>query len=158
MENLHHNHLTAMLLSVSLAGLGILFSWLMYLRKKLSPQVWAERSGFLYRLSFNKYFIDEIYERFIYKPFLKLTERVGYIDWDIYDQRFIDGFGRVTDKLASVSGELDWEGLDKMIVNGIGRQFQRAGQSLRQIQTGRLQNYLLFALLGIIIILILQVI
>jgi len=158
MVSMHHNHLAAMLLSVALAGLGILFSWLMYLRKKLSPQVWAKRSGFLYRLSFNKYYIDEIYERFIYKPLLKLTERVGYIDWDIYDQRFIDGFGRVTDKLARVSGELDWEGLDKMIVNGIGRQFQRAGQSLRQIQTGRLQNYLLFALLGIIIILILQVI
>ncbi|MFH1852853.1 MAG: NADH-quinone oxidoreductase subunit L, partial [Candidatus Neomarinimicrobiota bacterium] len=157
-EGLHHNHLTTILLSVSLAGLGLLFAWLMYLRHKLSAATWAEKSGALYRLSFNKYYVDELYDRFIYRPFLKLTGRVGYGDWDLYDQRFIDGFGRITDRLAKLSGNLDWEGLDRVIVNGIGRWTQRAGQSLRQVQTGQLQNYLLFALLGIVLILIIQVI
>ncbi len=157
-EGLHHNHMTAMILSLSLAGIGILLSWLMYQKKKLSADNWAERSGVLYRLSFGKYYVDEIYERVIYRPFLKLTARIGYIDWDLYDQRFIDGFGRVTDKLSKFSGALDWDGLDKVIVNGVGRLTQSAGQSLRKLQTGRLQNYLLFALLGIILILIMQVI
>ncbi|NQU28769.1 MAG: NADH-quinone oxidoreductase subunit L [Candidatus Marinimicrobia bacterium] len=156
-EQVHHNHTLAMILSVSLAGLGILFSWLFYLKRKLSADAWAQRSGFIYRWSFHKYYIDEIYDRFIYQPFLRLTDKVGYTDWDLYDQKFIDGFGRVSEKLARLSGTIDWEGLDKMIVNGIGRFFQRSGQSLRQAQTGRLQNYLLFALLAIIVILIIQV-
>ncbi len=157
-EGIHHHHVMAMIISVTLAGIGILLAWLMYLRKQLSPEVWAERSGILYRLSFNKFFIDELYQRFIYQPFLKFSNWVGYSDWELYDQRFIDGFGRVTEKISKISGEVDWEGLDKVIVNGIGRMFQRTGQSLRQIQTGRIQNYLLFALLGIIIIFLIQVV
>ena len=156
-EQVHHNHKLAMILSVSLAGLGILFSWLFYLKRKLSAENWAQRSGFIYRWSFHKYYIDEIYDRFIYQPFLRLTDKVGYTDWDLYDQKFIDGFGRISEKFARLSGTIDWDGLDKMIVNGIGRFFQRSGQSLRQAQTGRLQNYLLFALLAIIVILIIQV-
>ncbi len=157
-EAAHHQHLTALVISLTLAAIGILLAWLVYRKQKISADNLARKSGVLYLLSFNKYYIDEIYQRYIYQPFMKLSNKVAYTDWDVYDQRFIDGFGRFTDKLSRLSGDLDWEGLDKGLVNGIGRLIQRGGQSLRYLQTGRLQNYLLFALLGIIIILILQTI
>ncbi len=156
MEMLHHQHLPAMIASLTLAAIGILLAWLVYQKKKISAEKMAEKSGKLYILSFNKYYVDELYRRYIYQPFLKLADRVAYSDWELYDQRFIDGFGRITDRLSKISGDLDWDGLDKKIVNGIGRLIQRSGQGLRQLQTGQLQNYLLYALLGIIIILILQ--
>ncbi len=157
-EGIHHAHLPTIITSLSLAGIGMLLGWLIFLKQKISADNLAERSGLLYRLSFNKFYVDEIYQRYLYRPFLRLAERVGFIDWDIYDQRFIDGIGRQGSRLAHFIGAVDWEGLDKKLVNGIGRGLQRAGQGLRQVQTGQLQNYLLFAFLALVIIIIIQVI
>ncbi len=155
-EGLHHAHIPAMILSLLVAGLGILLSWAMYLKKKLSAEQWSQKMGFLYKLSFNKFYFDENYERFIYRPLHRLADQVAYLDWDLYDKYFINGFGRVTRWLSDLSGKLDYDGLDQRIVDGVGRSISSLGKQLRTVQTGRLQNYLLFALAGVIVILILQ--
>jgi NADH-quinone oxidoreductase subunit L len=157
-EGVHHAHYTAMALSLLVAGLGIGLSYLMYLKKKLSAEVWANKMGFLYKLSYNKYYFDENYDRFLYQPFLKLSRAVAYVDWDLYDKYFINGFGRVTKWLSFLTGRIDYDGLDQSIVDGIGRTAQGFGKQLKQVQTGRLQNYMLFALVGVIIILVIQTI
>ena len=41
-------------------------------------------------------------------------------------------------------------------MDGVGRSAGGLGKGLKNIQTGRLQNYMLFALIGVIIILIVQ--
>ena len=51
---------------------------------------------------------------------------------------------------------LDYEGLDQTLVDGVGRTTQGFGEQLKQVQTGRLQNYMLFALIGVILILVFQ--
>jgi len=43
------------------------------------------------------------------------------------------------------------------LVDGIGRSAHGAGKNLKTMQTGKLQNYMLFALIGVIIILVIQV-
>jgi NADH:ubiquinone oxidoreductase subunit 5 (subunit L)/multisubunit Na+/H+ antiporter MnhA subunit len=53
---------------------------------------------------------------------------------------------------------MDYDGLDQILVDGVGRSMQRLGNQLKQTQTGRLQNYMLFALIGVIVILVLQTI
>jgi NADH:ubiquinone oxidoreductase subunit 5 (subunit L)/multisubunit Na+/H+ antiporter MnhA subunit len=80
------------------------------------------------------------------------------VDWDLYDKYFINGFGRVTKWLSFLTGRIDYDGLDQSIVDGIGRATQGFGKQLKQVQTGRLQNYMLFALVGVIIILVIQTI
>jgi len=157
-EGVHHAHYTAMALSLLVAGLGIGLSYLMYLKKKLSAEVWTNKMGFLYKLSYNKYYFDENYDRFLYQPFLKLSRAVAYVDWDLYDKYFINGFGRVTKWLSFLTGRIDYDGLDQSIVDGVGRTVQGFGKQLKQVQTGRLQNYMLFALVGVIIILVIQTI
>jgi NADH-quinone oxidoreductase subunit L len=157
-EGVHHAHYTAMALSLLVAGLGIGLSYLMYLKKKLSAEVWANKMGLLYKLSYNKYYFDENYDRFLYQPLLKLSRAVAYVDWDLYDKYFINGFGRVTKWLSFLTGRIDYDGLDQSIVDGIGRATQGFGKQLKQVQTGRLQNYMLFALVGVIIILVIQTI
>lgn len=112
--------------------------------------------GFLYKLSFNKFYFDENYERFIYRPSHRLAKQIAYLDWELYDKYFINGFGVVTRWLSNLSGKLDYEGLDQRIVDGVGRSIGSLGKQLRTVQTGKLQNYLLFVLAGIIVILILQ--
>ncbi|NOZ03346.1 MAG: NADH-quinone oxidoreductase subunit L [FCB group bacterium] len=157
-EGMHHSHYPAMGISIVVVALGILLAWLMYLKGKLSPAAWAEKLKPFYRLSAGKYFVDELYAKYLYRPVLGLADRIGYLDWDLYDKYFINGFGRVTTWLSNLSGKLDYDGLDQGIIDGIGRVIRYLGAVLRGLQTGRLQSYLLFALLGIIIILVFQTI
>lgn len=157
-EGVHHAHYLAMGLSLAVAALGIGLSYLMYMKQKLSAETWANKMGFLYKLSLNKYYFDENYNRFLYQPFLKLSRAVAYVDWDLYDKYFINGFGRVTNILSRITGRMDYDGLDQTLVDGVGRSAQGLGKQLKKVQTGRLQNYMLFALIGVIVILIIQAI
>jgi len=157
-EGVHHAHYPAMALSLIVATLGIGLSYLFYFKQKFSAKNWSKRMSFLYKLSLNKYFFDENYNRFIYQPFLKLSRAVAYLDWDLYDKYFINGFGRVTRIFSKLTGRMDYDGLDQILVDGVGRSMQGLGKQLKQIQTGRLQNYMLFALIGVIIILVFQTI
>ncbi len=157
-EGIHHAHYPAMAISLIVATLGILLSWTIYIQKRHSAADWAQRLKPLYTLSLNKYFFDENYHRFLYQPFLKLSSWIAYIDWNLYDKYVINGFGRVTKVLSFVIGRMDYDGLDQTIVDGIGRSTRGFGGVLKYLQTGRLQNYMLFALLGVIIILLVQTI
>ena len=155
-DGVHHMHDLALTLSLAVATIGICLSFFMYYKSKISPELWSKRLGFLYNLSLNKYYFDELYDRFLYKPFLKLCNLVSYIDWELYDRYFINGFGHLTKFLSKVTGQVDYDGLDQTIVDGVGHSARGLGQGLKTIQTGRLQNYMLFALIGVIIILIVQ--
>jgi len=155
-EGIHHAHYTAMSLSLIVAALGIFLSWTFYYKKKLSAEEWSEKLKPMYNLSLNKYFFDENYNRFLYQPFLRLSALVAHIDWDLYDKYFINGFGRVTKALSFFTGRIDYDGLDQTIVDGVGRSARQAGGILKFLQTGRLQSYLLFALLGVVIIVLVQ--
>ncbi len=156
-EGIHHAHLPAMIISVLVAFSGIALAVFIYLRKKLSAEKLAQRLALPYKLSFNKFFVDEIYGRFIINPALKLAKAVGFIDWDLYDKYFINGFGRVTERLSRVIGiKLDYDVLDQQIVDGVGKSTRFFGGALKFVQTGKIQNYLVWVLGGIIIIFIIQ--
>ena len=155
-EGIHQSHLPAMIISVLVGGFGIFLAWLMYLKQSISAAAMAGRFNTLYRLSLNKFYIDEIYSRFIYTPILKLADWVGYLDWDVYDKYVVDGFGRITEWFSNLTGKLDYDGLDQGIVDGAGRSAHWLGGVLRGLQTGQLQSYVLFALFGVILIVIFQ--
>ena len=157
-EGIHHSHLPAMILSLLVAGTGIYLAWQMYIKKGMDSKLISEKYKTPYLLSYNKFYIDEIYSRYLYTPVLKLADRIAYFDWDIYDKYFINGFGRVTDWLAKITGKVDYEGIDQGVVDSFGRNTRRAGKMLQSVQTGRLQTYMLFALMGVIVIMVIQVI
>lgn len=155
-EHAHHAHIPAMILSLFVAGLGIVLAGLMYLKKSLSAESWAKKSGPLYNLSLNKFYFDENYNRFLYQPALKLADKIAYFDWELYDKYFINGFGRITSWISAISGKFDYDGIDQGLVDGVGRSAKNAGNSLKNIQTGRIQNYILFVLAGAILMIIIQ--
>jgi len=155
-EGIHHSHTLTMILSTLVAALGIFLSWSVYLKKRISADVWAEKLTPYYNLSLNKYFFDENYDKYLYQPLLRLADRISFIDWDLYDKYFINGFGHVTKWLSFLTGRTDYDGLDQTIVDGLGRSMSKAGSTLKEVQTGRLQNYMLFALFGVVIIVIFQ--
>ena len=155
-EGAHHAHHLAMYISIAVAALGIFISWLTYIKKSLSADVWARRFGLLFKLSQNKYYFDENYNKYIYQPSLRLADKISWIDWDLYDKYFINGFGYLTKWASDIVGKFDFETIDQTIVDGVGNITKILGDTFKTIQTGRLQNYLLYVTAGIIIIMVIQ--
>jgi NADH-quinone oxidoreductase subunit L len=149
----HEAHGSAMTISMTVAGLGIALSIIFYLLGWLNPKAWAEklrRIG-VYQLSFYKFYVDEIYDAVLYRPFFWLTDKIAWLDWDVWDQWFIDSWGRNTVRAGNASGWLDYHWLDQIVIDGVGRLTDGLGAIGRRIQTGRIQNYLMWALAGAII-------
>ena len=155
-EHAHHAHYLAMGLSIAVATIGILLAVLMYLKNIISPRNVSKKFGFLYDWSLNKFYFDENYNRFLYQPFLRLSKIISWLDWEFYDKYFINGVGRITNMLSKLSGKFDYDGIDQGLVDSLGRISDSAGKNLRKIQTGRLQNYLLYVVAGILVIIIVQ--
>ena len=63
-EKLHSERATEFLfiaISVIVALFGMFLGWLFYIKKPGLPDAWAARLGPLYRASYNKYWVDELY-------------------------------------------------------------------------------------------------
>ncbi|WP_407396788.1 NADH-quinone oxidoreductase subunit L [Anaerovibrio sp.] len=83
---------------LSFIAFGI--AWNIYVAKRWSSDTIAEKTGILYKLSYNKFYIDEIYEALI-KVFVDGVAKVFY--WiDIY---IVDG---IVNGLAHLVGGISW--------------------------------------------------
>ena len=108
----------------------------------------------LYNLSLNKFYIDELYNTFMYKPFFKLTKISSFIDWNIYDQKIVDAWGWITLKISKYSGKGDYSILDQKIIDGTAHLTNFASKKLRKTQSGVIQNYLMGILVFVVLIII----
>lgn len=162
MGGLHHlgeirvNYL-AMALSILAAFLGIALSYLFYIRNnKILPKYARSKFTPLYTLVSNKYYFDEIYEFLFIKPALRLGRIASGFDGGV-----VDGAVNLTASITVVLSKFQaW--FDKYVVDGIVNLFgfviQASSGALRRMQTGFIQNYLLFAFFGIILVIIFKLI
>jgi NADH-quinone oxidoreductase subunit L len=116
-----------MILSVLVAFGGIYFARQFYLRKpELVSKLSASFRG-MYKLLWNKYYVDEVYEYTIVKPIKIGSDKLL---WKGFDVGIIDG-----------------------IVNGSAKLIEFTSSWLRRIQVGVVQSYALVFVVGIIVIL-----
>jgi NADH-quinone oxidoreductase subunit L len=152
--------------STALALLGLFLGWLVYRPSRYEEFVAIPAArrpddplrrviGPLFEVFKNKYWIDELYQAVILNPYIQLSRFLAEtIDWRFWHDWFHDtvimgSYNRLTDLMA-VRIDL---GVIDAIANGIGAVTQRAGASLRRIQTGYVRNYALSIFLGVVIIL-----
>jgi NADH-quinone oxidoreductase subunit L len=114
--------------STVLALIGIGGAMAIYLKKMVSHEELAKKFAPLYKLSFNKFYIDEIYLWLIHNVLDALGKFLWWVDITI-----VDGF-----------------------IDGIGSSTQMLGNGLRKIQTGKLQHYALIFFAGIVILVLLM--
>ena len=133
-------------IGVSLGGLGL--GWLVYRSipaKGVDPV--AKWLGPIYSLLANKYFVDELYDLIFIRPSIWISEKFTYL---FIDRGLIDGLLHSVARLALMIGGFFRNYIDKPIVNGfgdfVGISTQRAGQHFRKLHTGRIQQYMLMAL------------
>lgn len=128
-EGTHHGGPVAtgmMLAATSMGLLGIAFAYVLYVKSPNIPNRLAQQWQTLYNLSFNKWFVDEAYDRTIVRPTFSFAQRL----WKHVDAGIIDG-----------------------TVNGIARSVAWSGWLLRLAQTGQTQHYALAMTAGAVVIL-----
>jgi NAD(P)H-quinone oxidoreductase subunit 5 len=86
--------------SVAIATVGIIISVLMYRTKAIDPKAIAAKIPFLYNLSLNKWYIDDIYEVVFVQGSRKLAKQVLEIDI-----RIVDGLVNLAGLVTLVTGE-----------------------------------------------------
>jgi NADH-quinone oxidoreductase subunit L len=134
-------------LVVALGGLGL--GYFVY-RTVDSPAEDRFQFDFLKR----KYYFDEIYDAIFVKPAYWFAENVVY---KFLDQGVIDGilhsFGPVTQRLGdAVRNYIDLPVINQFIGDGSANATYWFGGKLRVIQTGRIQQYLMLALILFIVV------
>jgi NADH-quinone oxidoreductase subunit L len=152
-------NITPMLVSFAVALGGLFLGWWVYGRKPLvadQPDPLAARLGVLWRVLKNKYFIDEIYNVAFVQPVKRVSAWMG----DVFDRQGIDGvlhgIGHGAIGLANA-----FRNFDRVVVNGgadqLAESIKEFGLSLREIQTGRVQSYLLLATVSIVLLMALYI-
>ncbi len=155
----HHSaglELGLMLISVAVALAGIFIAYLMYIRHPESPKALAKRFPRLYNLLLNKYYVDEIYQAVFVRNLLRLNNILGRFDLGIIDGA-VNGSAWLTKLTAKWSGWWDSTFVDGA-VNATATAVISGGSVLRKTQTGRIQNYLLTAIIVVVVILIVKTI
>jgi NADH-quinone oxidoreductase subunit L len=114
--------------------------------EKRSPK-WAEEEAKLpgFRLMQNKYFVDEIYQATIIRAFMALRLVFAEMDRWIVDG-VVNAFSVGARGASWVTGQIDKYLVDGA-VNFVAEGTLKAGGKLRNLQTGRIQNYV-YGLLG----------
>jgi len=134
-------------LVVALGGLGLGYS---FYRNVNSPVEDKLQIGFLK----NKYYIDEIYDVVFVKPAIWFAETFVY-QW--MDKGLIDGilhlFGPVTQGFGDfIRNKFDLPFINRFIGDGSADVTYWFGGKLRAVQTGRIQQYFMLALIVFIAI------
>jgi NADH:ubiquinone oxidoreductase subunit 5 (subunit L)/multisubunit Na+/H+ antiporter MnhA subunit len=100
----------------------------------------------------NKYYFDEIYRGVLIYPTLWLANFSAKFDYDWVINRIVNFVGDFTRVVADGTALYDQGAIDGLLVNGIPGAFRWIGGQLRFLQTGRVQNYLLVLVVGVLIL------
>ena len=150
-HDVHHKaHVTAMYMSITIAGLGILLAWLTYMRGAISSKRVLERLPQVHHVLQNMYFFDQLYARTIYRFTLWFSRLSAAFDRIVVDG-IVNGMGYLARLLSWVSGLADKYIVDGL-VNGVGAVIQGAGESVRRVQTGRIQTYLVYVCFSVLLL------
>ncbi len=112
-------------------------------------------AGPLHTLLENKYYIDDLYHLVWVKGCMAVAHIARFFDTWVVDLIF-NTLAKLTERLAAFSGlVLDQHGVDG-IYNGMADTAINVGDAMRRSQTGRIRNYVLFAVGGVTIIVVLM--
>jgi NADH-quinone oxidoreductase subunit L len=120
--------MTLVAISVAAGALGIGLAYFLYIVSPGLPDTIANSLGVLYRLVYNKYFVDELYDAAVVKPTVSISRSLL---WRVFDAGLIDG-----------------------TVNGTATLARTIGGVLRTFQSGNIRSYAAWVTLGSVAVLV----
>lgn len=146
--------LAALSVTVALVSVGV--SYIFYRKKKELPGKVVSKIPKIHQTLYNKYYVDELYDKIAVQPVLSGSRGIGWFDKYIVDA-VVNGVGSVTKYVSKINGWIDANIVDGA-VNGLSNLVLWAGGKIRKIQTGYLYNYFYYAVGGAMIIAIIMII
>ncbi len=146
-EEMHHQHTPAMILSLLIAGCAILLAFVVYQWKKIDADKVANAIKPLYNLSYNKWYIDEIYDKTAIGGTVLFSKAISWFDTYSVDG-IVNGAAKITRMVGAFIGNFDNIIIDG-IINGIAKLVGALGQMGRKMQTGRVQTYIALSIIGL---------
>jgi NADH-quinone oxidoreductase subunit L len=145
-------------ISTILALAAIYISWLIYGRNPLrtgETDPLKRRLGALFSGPENKWYVDELYDAIIVRPFVGISRFLAdVIDWRFWHDWFHESVIAGTYNWISNVGldrYADQRGIDAF-ANGLATFTQWSSTILRRIQNGFVRSYALSVLLGVVLI------
>jgi NADH-quinone oxidoreductase subunit L len=120
------SELTFAFIAVTIALIGFLAAFWLYIRQPGRPAALAKSMKGAYSTLFNKYYVDELYAAAVVKPLLWLSTKVL---WQTIDVQMIDG-----------------------AVNGVARGTTEVGDNMRYAQSGNTRSYAVWVIIGALVI------
>ena len=114
--------LTVVTTGVALGGIGLAYSF--YLKSPGTADRLAERFHGIYVLLWNKYWIDELYDRLFITPYVIFSK----FFWKVVDSMLIDG-----------------------VVNGVGIAVGKTSDAWRRLESGNVQHYAAAMMVGAVV-------
>jgi NADH-quinone oxidoreductase subunit L len=137
-------------ISLVAAGIGMGLGWLFYVKNPRLPEVWAARLGALYRASYNKYWVDELYGLLFTRRTMDAARGIYAVDSKGIDGA-VNGSAGLTRRISRYTGNFDRTVVDGA-VNGLAGFIGRImSPLLRAAQTGLTANYALVMVLGLVV-------
>ena len=117
----HSMEFTLMGISVLIAIVAIFVAYLFYIKRKELPDLTAAKLRRAYNLSFNKFYVDELYDYLFVQRLITISKWL----WNKFDARVVDG-----------------------LVSGAGELIMVSGRHLKKVQSGLVSAYALSLFIG----------
>ncbi len=143
-----------MALSLGVAGAGIWLAYTFYLKRLDLPEKLAAQFAGLYRLVYNKYYVDEVYSRvFVEGPVLGKGMGTAFAAFDarVVDRVGVDGSAWLTRLVSRLTIWWDTWVVDGS-VNLLGWVVWVLNLPARALQTGLVQRYALWMAAGVVLL------
>jgi len=157
-EHLSHDeaiHRTATLAAFGVALVGFVLAAAFYWTRRLDPEDARRLFAPLYRFLWNKWWFDELYQRILVRPALRIASLVAAVDCQGIDW-LADNLARAARVVSSID---EW--LDRRLVDGAvdatARWTYAIGLRLRAMQTGSLRQYVMYIVVGTVALFVLIV-
>jgi NADH-quinone oxidoreductase subunit L len=138
------------IISLVAAGLGIFLGWLFYVKSPHLADVWAARLRPLYRASYRKYWVDEIYGAVFTRRTMDAARAVYTADSKVVDGA-VNGSAWLTRTLSRLTGNTDRYVVDGLVNTIAGFISRLMSPLIRAAQTGLTANYALVMVLGLVV-------
>ncbi|MFO0912224.1 MAG: NADH-quinone oxidoreductase subunit L [Pirellulales bacterium] len=153
-EHLSHEpeyKVPATLVASATALAGFLFAVAFYGLRKLDPEDVRRQFAPIYSLLVNKWWFDELYDWIFVRPTHWVSKLISQ-----FDLRWIDGLIHLVARATRWIAEAWDRVVDRTVVDGSVNQLAKwtmnAGLSLRKVQTGQLRQYVMFIVLGTVVL------
>ncbi len=120
-------HWDVALISTTVVAFGLFLAWLLYWKRAISPQSVARALALPYTFVERRYYVDELYAWYV----------------TTIQQRLIAGLCAWVERVVIIG----------VMVNGTASLTRTLGRSIRRLQTGVVQTYVLIFLLGVVLLL-----